>query len=89
MKFVRPRIIFLVYLSGVIAFNAASITQRGNVGLAMLMITLFFESVCFPTIVALGIRGLGRHSKVRHALYFDILLILMDNNPRREALAGL
>jgi FHS family L-fucose permease-like MFS transporter len=64
MKFVRPRIIFLVYLSGVIVFNAASITQRGNIGLSMLMITFFFESVCFPTIVALGIRGLGKHSKV-------------------------
>jgi MFS transporter, FHS family, L-fucose permease len=30
---------------------------------AMLYITLFFESICFPTIVALGIRGLGRHYK--------------------------
>ncbi|GMG12143.1 unnamed protein product [Aspergillus oryzae] len=30
---------------------------------AMLFLTLFFESVCFPTIVALGIRGLGRHYK--------------------------
>jgi FHS family L-fucose permease-like MFS transporter len=29
----------------------------------MLFLTLFFESVCFPTIVALGIRGLGRHYK--------------------------
>jgi MFS transporter, FHS family, L-fucose permease len=29
----------------------------------MLYLTLFFESVCFPTIVALGIRGLGRHYK--------------------------
>lgn len=29
----------------------------------MLILTLFFESVCFPTIVALGIRGLGRHYK--------------------------
>lgn len=29
----------------------------------MLYMTLFFESVCFPTIVALGIRGLGRHYK--------------------------
>lgn len=29
----------------------------------MLFMTLFFESVCFPTIMALGIRGLGRHSK--------------------------
>lgn len=30
---------------------------------ATMMITFFFESVCFPTIVALGIRGLGRHTK--------------------------
>jgi FHS family L-fucose permease-like MFS transporter len=29
----------------------------------MLNLCLFFESVCFPTIVALGIRGLGRHTK--------------------------
>ena len=29
----------------------------------MLYVVLFFESVCFPTIVALGIRGLGRHYK--------------------------
>lgn len=27
------------------------------------MVAFFFESVCFPTIVALGIRGLGRHTK--------------------------
>ncbi|GLB45275.1 putative major facilitator superfamily protein [Lyophyllum shimeji] len=63
MRFVKPRIVFLVYLSAVIAFSSASITQRGNVGLAMLNMTLFFESVCFPTIVALGIRGIGRHTK--------------------------
>jgi len=63
MKVVKPRIVFLVYLSCVIIFCAASITQKGNTGLAMLTLTLFFESVCFPTIVALGIRGLGRHTK--------------------------
>jgi MFS transporter, FHS family, L-fucose permease len=86
MKFVRPRIIFLVYLSGVIAFNAASITRRGNTGLAMLMMTLFFESVCFPTIVALGIRGLGRHSKVC-PFHSDVLFVF--NDLHREALVGL
>ncbi|KAK2788317.1 hypothetical protein FQN53_003851 [Emmonsiellopsis sp. PD_33] len=58
MKFVRPRWVFLVYLTGVIIFLAASTTQGGDIG-----IVLFFESVCFPTIVALGIRGLGRHYK--------------------------
>lgn len=34
-----------------------------NTLVAMLFMVLFFESVCFPTIVALGIRGLGKHYK--------------------------
>ncbi|KAL1998360.1 hypothetical protein VTN02DRAFT_6344 [Thermoascus thermophilus] len=63
MRFTTPRWVFLVYLSAVVAFLSASITQRKQTGIAMLFPTLFFESVCFPTIVALGIRGLGRHYK--------------------------
>ncbi|KAF9886218.1 hypothetical protein FE257_011941 [Aspergillus nanangensis] len=63
MKFVKARWVFLVYLSCTVAFLAASTTQRNQKGVAMLFMTLFFESVCFPTIVALGIRGLGRHYK--------------------------
>ncbi|KAF2147513.1 uncharacterized protein K452DRAFT_217513 [Aplosporella prunicola CBS 121167] len=63
MKFIKPRWVFLAYLTAVVAFNGGSINNSGDAGLAMLMMTLFFESVCFPTIVALGIRGLGRHTK--------------------------
>ncbi|EMD01046.1 hypothetical protein BAUCODRAFT_135784 [Baudoinia panamericana UAMH 10762] len=63
MKFVKPRMVFLCYLTLCIVFIAPSITQRGNVGVAMLFVTLFFESICFPTIVALGMRGLGKYSK--------------------------
>lgn len=46
-----------------IVFIAPAITQRENTGIAMLYLTLFFESICFPTIVGLGMRGLGRHTK--------------------------
>ncbi|KAK8039442.1 Glucose/galactose transporter [Apiospora rasikravindrae] len=63
MKYVRPRWVFLTYLTMCIIFVAPSITQRGYTGMSMLYITLFFESICFPTIVALGMRGLGRHTK--------------------------
>jgi len=63
MRFFRPRWVLLVYISAVLAFNSASTREGGNTGLAMLIMTSFFESVCFPTIVALGIRGLGRHTK--------------------------
>ncbi|KAE8441534.1 hypothetical protein EG329_004880 [Mollisiaceae sp. DMI_Dod_QoI] len=63
MKYVRPRWVFLLYLTMCIVFIAPSITQRGNTGMSMLYITLFFESICFPTIVALGMRGLGKYTK--------------------------
>lgn len=63
MHFIKPRWVFLAYLTLCVIFIAPSITQRGNTGMAMLYVTLFFESICFPTIVALGMRGLGRHTK--------------------------
>jgi MFS transporter, FHS family, L-fucose permease len=63
MKYVRPRWVFLIFMAGCIVFIAPSITQRGNTGMSMLYITLFFESIIFPTIVALGMRGLGKYSK--------------------------
>jgi len=63
MKYIRPRWVFLAYLTLCIVFIAPSITQRGNTGMSMLYITLFFESICFPTIVALGMRGLGKYTK--------------------------
>jgi FHS family L-fucose permease-like MFS transporter len=63
MHFVRPRWVFLVYMTMCIVFIGPSITQRGNIGMSMLYVTLFFESICFPTIMALGMRGLGRHTK--------------------------
>ncbi|RDW82492.1 MFS general substrate transporter-19 [Coleophoma cylindrospora] len=63
MRFIKARYVFLVYLTCCIIFIAPSITQRGNIGMSMLYLTLFFESICFPTIVALGMRGLGKYSK--------------------------
>lgn len=63
MHYVKPRWVFLAFLSMCIVFIGPSITHGGDDGMAMLYVTLFFESICFPTIVALGMRGLGRHTK--------------------------
>ncbi|KAH0594751.1 hypothetical protein MHUMG1_07585 [Metarhizium humberi] len=63
MNCFKPRAVFGIYLTLCMVFIAPTITQRGNTGLALLYVTLFFESICFPTIVALGMRGLGRHTK--------------------------
>ena len=63
MGYMRPRWVFLAFMTLCIVFLAPSITQRGNAGMSMLYVTLFFESIIFPTIVALGMRGLGKYSK--------------------------
>ncbi|KAI1330608.1 glucose/galactose transporter [Xylariaceae sp. FL0255] len=63
MRYVRPRWIFLCFITFCIIFIAPSITQYGYTGMALLYLVLFFESIIFPTIVALGMRGLGKHSK--------------------------
>lgn len=63
MTFVRPRWVFLVFLTACVIFIGPSITQDGWTGMSLLYVVLFFESICFPTIVALGMRGLGKHTK--------------------------
>ncbi|KAK4120569.1 MFS general substrate transporter [Parathielavia appendiculata] len=63
MHFAKPRKVFLAFLTLCIVFAAPTITQKGDTSLAMLFVVMLFESICFPTIVALGMRGLGRHTK--------------------------
>lgn len=63
MHYVKPRIVFLGFLTACVVFLIPACAATGNPGMAMLYMVLFFESICFPTIVALGMRGLGRHSK--------------------------
>jgi FHS family L-fucose permease-like MFS transporter len=63
MHFTKPRMVFGIFMTMCIVFLAPSITQTGDTGMSMLYVTLFFESICFPTIFALAVRGLGRHSK--------------------------
>lgn len=63
MKYVKPRYVFLVFMTMCIIFIIPAITERGDTGMSMLYIVLFFESIIFPTIVALGMRGLGKYSK--------------------------
>jgi FHS family L-fucose permease-like MFS transporter len=63
MNFVKPRWVFLAFLTMCIVFSGPAMTQTGNTGMSMLYLVLFFESVCFPTILGLGMRGLGKHTK--------------------------
>jgi len=47
-----------------VSVNIPSLRRRPSLtGAAFMFLVLFFESICFPTIVALGTRGLGSHYK--------------------------
>ena len=63
MKVAKLRYILFTYMNGIIVFIAAAIGTKGNTGIAMLSLVLFFESCIFPTIFTLSLRGLSRHTK--------------------------
>jgi MFS transporter, FHS family, L-fucose permease len=63
MNYIKPRIMLMVFMTAIIIFIAAAIGADGNAAVAMLCLVLFFESIIFPTIFTLSLRGLGRHTK--------------------------
>ncbi len=65
---VRPRYVLAVYLGLCFVFIVAAMTTAGTVSIVMLILVLCFESACFATIFTLGLRGLGRHTKVGGSL---------------------
>lgn len=63
MMKIKPRLVLMAFMTGVMVFICLAIGIEGNAGIAMLCIVLFFESCVFPLIFTLSIRGLGRHTK--------------------------
>ncbi|KAG9237918.1 putative L-fucose-proton symporter [Amylocarpus encephaloides] len=63
LKFTKPRLVLMAFISGVTIFAAMAIGAPGNAGVAAIFLVLFFESCIFPLIFTLSLRGLGRHSK--------------------------
>jgi len=63
MMIIKPRLVLLVFMTAIMIFIALAMGIKGEGGVAMLSLVLFFESCIFPTIFTLSIRGLGRHTK--------------------------
>jgi FHS family L-fucose permease-like MFS transporter len=64
----RPQGALAVYASINVGLTGLAIAGLGWVSLAALFGTFFFMSIMFPTIFALGIRGLGEHTKLASSL---------------------
>ncbi|GAB1317616.1 hypothetical protein MFIFM68171_07826 [Madurella fahalii] len=64
----KPRYMLTVYLGLCFVFVVAAMNTAGTTSIAMLILVLCFESCCFATIFTLGLRGLGRHTKMGGSL---------------------
>lgn len=64
MKYIEPAKLLSLYATINIVLLIAALTTTGNVALYSLMAVPFFMSIMFPTIFALGIKGLGEETKI-------------------------
>ena len=68
MKFVRPNVLMGVFALANVLLVGVSVLQPGWIGLWAIFATSFFMSLMFPTIFALGIKGLGPDTKIGGSL---------------------
>jgi FHS family L-fucose permease-like MFS transporter len=68
MKLVSPAKMMALYAAINIALLAVGITRPGLMGGCAILLTSFFMSIMFPTIFALGVKGLGPNTKLGGSL---------------------
>ena len=64
----KPQKALAIYAVICFVLSLLAMTGLGMVGVVALFGTFFFMSIMFPTIFALGIRGLGEHTKLASSL---------------------
>jgi MFS transporter, FHS family, L-fucose permease len=68
MRWFRPSKMMAVYAVVNIGLIGVGILHPGMAGAIAIMVTSFFMSIMFPTIFALGVKGLGANTKIGGAL---------------------
>lgn len=64
MKYLRPSMLLGFYGLANVLLMIVAITRPGMVGACAIVGSSFFLSIMFPTIFALGLKGLGVHTKL-------------------------
>ncbi len=68
MRYFVPAKMMAVYAVINVGLLAVSISHPGSIGVWGIMLTSFFMSIMFPTIFALGVKGLGPNTKLGGSL---------------------
>jgi FHS family L-fucose permease-like MFS transporter len=64
MRFIRPSRLLALYAVINVLLLLTALTNKGTVAVYAVMAVPFFMSIMFPTIFALGIKGLGEETKI-------------------------
>jgi FHS family L-fucose permease-like MFS transporter len=63
LKYVRAPVMLAAFAAGALVASAMAVAGTGAVAVWMVVALGFFHSLMFPTIFALSLEGLGRHTK--------------------------
>jgi FHS family L-fucose permease-like MFS transporter len=74
MKYIKPERLLGLYAIINIILLAVAVSTHGKIAVYTLMAVPFFMSIMFPTIFALGVKGLGEETKI--AASFIIMAIV-------------
>ena len=75
MRFQSPVRLLAIFASAALTLVAVALFFPGRVGVAALVVTGFFMSIMFPTIFALGLRGLSNEAR-KSASSFLVMAII-------------
>jgi FHS family L-fucose permease-like MFS transporter len=75
MRYLSPAGLLATFASVALALVTVTLLFPGHIGVAALIATGFFMSIMFPTIFALGLRGLGDESRKSAASFLVMAII--------------
>jgi MFS transporter, FHS family, L-fucose permease len=64
MKYISPSLLLAIYGAANVLLIALAVTRPGMLGAYAIVASSFFLSIMFPTIFALGLKGLGPNTKL-------------------------
>jgi FHS family L-fucose permease-like MFS transporter len=64
MRYIKPARLLSIYAAINTLLLIVAVTTKGSTAVYAVMATPFFMSIMFPTIFALGIKGLGEETKI-------------------------
>ncbi|UTA68114.1 MULTISPECIES: L-fucose:H+ symporter permease [Emticicia] len=64
MRYIKPNILLGIYSLGIVASLLVASQAKGQIAVNALMAFFFFQSITFPTIFSLGVKDLGKYTKL-------------------------